>query len=149
MEYTQGEIGRVFYARFDHGEDILKGLTTLAEKENIRCGWFQLFGGLLSADVVIGPEQPVMPPVPVWQQVENAREVLGVGSIFFDGDKPILHLHAAMGHHGETLTGCVRKHTEVYLVIEVVIYELKGMGITRPWFEQGGFNRPTFHQRET
>ena len=148
MEYAQGEVGRVFYARFDHGEDILEGLTKLAEKEQVRSGWFQLFGGLLSADVVIGPEQPVMPPTPVWNRVDDGREVLGVGSIFFDGDKPLLHLHAAMGYHGETLTGCVRKHTEVYLLIEAVVYELKGMDITRPWFEKGGFNRPELRQAD-
>lgn len=146
MEYTQGEVGRVFYARFDHGDDILKGLTRIVEKEQLRCGWFQLFGGLLAADVVTGPEQPVMPPTPVWKQIADTREVLAVGSVFFDGDTPLIHLHAAMGHHGETLTGCVRKQTEVYLLIEAVVYELKGMDITRPWFKKGGFNRPELNR---
>jgi len=144
MKYAQGKIGRVFYVRFDHGDDILAGLRDLVEKEQLHCGWFQLFGGLAAAEVVIGPEQPVMPPTPVWQQVGDTREVLGVGSIFYEGKKPLIHLHAAMGHHGETLTGCVRKSTEVYLLIEAVIYELQGMDITRPWFEKGGFNRPEF-----
>lgn len=98
----------------------------------------------MSADVVIGPEQPVMPPTPVWQRVKDSREMLGIGSVFFDGNKPLLHVHASMGHHGSTLTGCVREHTEVYLLIEVVVYELRGMDISRPWYEQGGFNRPEF-----
>ncbi len=137
----QGTVGRVFYIRFDHGENLLDELNRLAEKENIRCGWFQLFGGLNGVDVVTGPAKPVMPPDPIWEKLENCRETLGVGSIFFDNDKPLIHLHAAMGHHGETLTGCVRKRAEVYLVIEAVVYELQGMDISRPWFEKGGFNR--------
>jgi len=146
MEYTQGEVGRVFYVRFDHGDDVLAGLSSLAENEELHCGWFQLFGGFAAAEVVIGPKEPVMPPTPVWQNLRDTREVLGVGSIFFDEQKqkPLLHLHAAMGHHGETVTGCVRQHTEVYLLIEAVVYELQGMDITRPWFEKGGFNRPEF-----
>jgi predicted DNA-binding protein with PD1-like motif len=146
MEYRQGTVGRVFYVRFDHGENLLDELNGLAEKENIRCGWFQLFGGLNGVDVVTGPMLPVMPPEPVWEKLENCRETLGVGSIFFDNkskkSKPLIHLHASMGHHGETLTGCVRKRAEVYLVIEAVVYELQGMDISRPWFEKGGFNRP-------
>lgn len=146
MEYATGEVGRVFYVRFDHGDDVLAGLSQLVKKEQVNNGWFQLFGGLLSADVVIGPEEPVMPPKPVWKRVDDGREALGVGSIFFDGDTPLLHLHASLGHQGETLTGCVRKHTEVYLLIEAVVYELKGMDITRPWFEKGGFNRPALNK---
>lgn len=146
MEYAQGKMGRVFYARFDHGEDLLAGLRELAEKESVRCGWFQIFGGLMEADVVTGPEEPVMPPKPVWEQVRDSREVLGVGSIFFDGSKPLLHVHGALGHHGETLTGCIREHSEIYLLIEAVIYEITGIDVTRPWYEQGGFNRPEFNK---
>ncbi len=142
MDYRQGSIGRVFYIRFDHGEDLLEELGCLAEKEDIRCGWFQLFGGLHGVDVVTGPKEPVMPPEPVWERLETCRESLAAGSIFYDNDKPLIHLHAALGHHGETLTGCVRKRAEVYLVIEAVVYELRGMDISRPWFEKGGFNRP-------
>ena len=85
-----------------------------------------------------------MPPDPVWQDVENTREIIGTGSVFWDNEKPLIHLHAAMGHHGETLTGCVRKDSIVYLVIEMMLVEVQGVDVTRPWFEQGGFNRPTF-----
>ncbi len=142
MEYQAGSTGRVFYVRFDHGEELFGGLKALINKENVRCGWFQLFGGILQADVVIGPKQPVVPPEPIWQEVAEAREVLATGSIFWDEKEPMLHVHAALGHHGDTVTGCVRKKAEVYLVVEAVIFEFVGMDITRPWYQEGGFNRP-------
>ncbi len=148
MEYQCGTVGRVLYVRFDHGDDLVAGLVELARKEKVRCGWFHLFGGLAGAGVVTGPKEPTVPPEPVWQEVNDTREVLGTGSIFLDGDEPRIHLHAAMGHHGETLTGCVRRDTEVYLVMEAVLFEITGLDVTRPWFAEGGFFRPTFAPAE-
>ena len=116
----------------------------LIAKENIRCGWFHVLGGLREADVVTGPKEPTMPPEPVWDQISGAREVLGAGSIFWDENEPKIHLHAALGHHGDTLTACVRKGTKVYLILEVMIIELAGINAIRPWYEEGGFNRLTF-----
>lgn len=144
MEYRSGKINRVFVVRFDEGDDFLGSLQEVILKENIRSGWFHVLGGMRRADVVVGPEKPVMPPEPIWAQVQGAREVLGVGSIFWDDDMPKIHLHAAMGDHGDTLTACVRKGTKVYLVLEVCILEISGMAASRPWYEDGGFNRLTF-----
>lgn len=144
MEYRKGNIGRVFSVRFDEGDLFLEELTKLVIAENIRCAWFHVLGGLREADVVTGPKEPTMPPEPVWREVRGAREVVGTGSIFWDNKEPKIHLHAAMGHHGDTLTACVRKGTKVYLVLEVMIIELDGIDATRPWFTAGGFNRLTF-----
>jgi len=144
MEYQTGSTGRVFYVRFDDGDDMLEGLGRIIKNEDIQCAWLQIFGGLRSAGVVSGPRKPVVPPDPVWQDVGDTREILGTGSVFWDNGKPLVHLHAALGRHGDTLTGCVRKNTRVYLVVEVMIMELVGLDVTRPWFAQGGFNRPTF-----
>ncbi|UCD66923.1 MAG: DNA-binding protein [Deltaproteobacteria bacterium] len=144
MEYRKGTIGRVFSLRFDEGDFFLEELIKMIRKENIRSGWFHVLGGLREADVVTGPKEPVMPPEPVWSEVRGAREVLGAGSIFWDDTEPKIHLHAAMGHHGDTLTACVRKGTKVYLVLEVMIIEIEGIEATRPWFEKGGFNRLTY-----
>lgn len=144
MEYRSGKINRIFTIRFDEGDDFLGELTNLIVKENIRNGWFHVIGGLREAGVVTGPKEPVMPPEPVWDEVQNARETLGTGSIFWDDTEPKIHLHAAMGHHGDTLTACVRRGTKVYLVLEVYLLEVTGIDASRPWFEQGGFNRLTF-----
>ncbi|MDH3347493.1 MAG: DNA-binding protein [Desulfobulbaceae bacterium] len=142
MEYSSGKVGRVFYIRFDHGDDLFDNLKKLIRKEDIRSGWFQLFGGMLAGETVIGPKEPVMPPDPIWHEINEAREIFGTGTVFMDDDKPMVHLHAAMGHQGETITGCVRNRAEIYLIVEAVLYELEGMDITRPWFAEGGFNRP-------
>ena len=85
-----------------------------------------------------------MPPDPVWAEVDGAREVVGSGSVFWEGEEPRIHLHAAMGHHGETMTACVRRNTKVYLILEVILFELQGIGATRPFYPEGGFNRLTF-----
>ncbi len=144
MEYRSGRAGRVFTIRFDEGDDFLAGLNRVIIKEDIRCGWFWVLGGLRAAEVVTGPKEPVMPPDPVWKSLETVRETLGSGSIFRDGDEPKIHLHAALGHHGDTITACVRKGTTTYLVLEVCIMEITGIEATRPWYPEGGFNRLTF-----
>ena len=144
MDYRQGATGRVFSIRFDEGDDFLAELLAIIRREDIRQAWFQVIGGLRRAEFVTGPKEPVMPPEPVWASVDGARETLGAGSIFWDGDEPKIHLHAALGHHGQTTTACIRKGTKVYLVLEVMLLEITGIGATRPWYEAGGFNRLTF-----
>ncbi len=144
MEYRSGRLGRVIMARFDHDDDLLEGLNQLCLKENLRQAWFQILGGVGRAGVVTGPREPVMPPDPVWAETAGAQEVIGSGSVYWDGEEPRIHLHAAFGHHGKTMTACVRRDTRVYLVLEVIIFEIDGIEISRPWFEQGGFNRLTF-----
>lgn len=144
MEYQAGSVGRVFYIRLDDGDDVHQCIRELVAREDVRCAWFQAFGGLKSAGVVTGPKEPVMPPEPVWAILTDAREILGIGSVFWDGQTPLIHLHAAMGHHGETLTGCVRKDSTVYLVIEVLLVEVTGIDVSRPWSAERGFNRPEF-----
>ena len=144
MEYRSGKMGRVFVVRFDDGDDFLGSLEKLIIKEDIRNGWFHVIGGLRQAGVVTGPREPVAPPEPVWDEVEGAREVLGGGSIFWDNEKPKVHLHAALGHHGDTLCACVRRNTKAYLVLEVYIVEFSGFAASRPWYPEGGFNRLTF-----
>lgn len=145
MEYQTGSMGRIFAVRFDDGDNFLAGMEELIKKENIRFGWFHVIGGLRRAGVVTGPKEPVMPPEPVWKDVDGARETLGTGSIAWDEkNEPKIHLHGALGHHGDTLTACIRKGTKVYLILEVYIIEISGIDASRPWFPQGGFNRLTF-----
>ncbi len=144
MEYRTGSMGRVIMVRFDNGDDLLEGLKEIVVKEKIASCWFQILGGIRRSTVVTGPEEPVMPPTPVWGEVTDAREALGTGSIHFDGDEPLIHLHSALGNREDTLTACLRKDTKVYLILEVILFEINGLCATRPWFDKGGFNRVTF-----
>ncbi len=113
-------------------------------KENLRSGWFHVLGGLRQAEVVVGPREPVMPPDPVWHAVDGTREVLGFGTVFWDNEVPRIHLHAALGDHGDALVACVRRNTRVYLILEVFLVEVRGPLSSRPWYEEGGFNRLSF-----
>jgi len=145
MEYRTGTVSRVFSIRFDEGEDFLEGMIDFIKKEDIRNGWFHVIGGIREIDLVIGPKEPVMPPDPVWREMRGARETLGSGSVFWDeNNEPRIHLHAALGHHGETVTGCLRKGSKVYLILEVILFEITGFNASRPWYPEGGFNRLTF-----
>jgi predicted DNA-binding protein with PD1-like motif len=130
--------------RFDHGEDFLKGLKDVLLKEKIQSGWFQVIGALDKAGVVTGPKHPVVPPDPVWKEVDGVCELIGCGSVHMDGEEPKIHLHGALGEHGETLTGCIRRDSRVYLLLEVVVFELLGMNIARPWDEAAGISRLIF-----
>jgi len=145
MEYQTGSIGRIFTIRFDDGDDFLSELTKLAITENITAGWFNIIGGLREADVVTGPKKPVMPPEPIWHDVREVKEVVGIGSIFRDeNNEPKIHLHTSLGHHGESMTVCVRKGTKTYLILEVYLIEITDSNTTRPWFPAGQFNRLSF-----
>ena len=42
-----------------------------------------------------------------------------------------LHMHAALGRGDQTVTGCVRLGTDVWKVVEVVIIEIVGSGLSR------------------
>ncbi|WYD81029.1 MAG: PPC domain-containing DNA-binding protein [Candidatus Electrothrix gigas] len=144
MEYRTGTIGRVLTIRFDHGEDFLQGLREIVLKEKVRNSWFQIIGAVDKASVVIGPKEPVVPPEPLWQNVRGVSELIGCGSVYMDGDEPKIHLHGSLGEHGKTLTGCIRQDSRVYLVVEVIVFEVKGMDISRPWEEVAGISRLTF-----
>jgi len=145
MEYRTGKIGRIVVIRFDDGDDLLQELTKVVKTEDIRAGWFTLLGGLRQAAVVTGPKEPTIPPEPVWATVDGAREVVGLGSVFWDDTgEPKIHLHASLGHHGQTMTACVRKGTRTYLVLEAYLTEITDIQAIRPWFATGRFNRLTF-----
>ncbi|MCX5693308.1 MAG: DUF296 domain-containing protein, partial [Candidatus Omnitrophica bacterium] len=47
--------------------------------------------------------------------------------IFTNKKGPQIHIHASLGKKKEVFTGCVRKDCKVFLVIEAVIFELKGV----------------------
>ncbi len=141
MQYTAGNIKRVFMVRFDHEDDLLDALLKLVKSENIRAGWFQLIGGVGNAEIVTGPVRPTVPPVPVWHQLDKPTEIIAAGSIAWCEGEPLLHVHGAAGNSEIVKVGCLRKQLEVYLLIEAVIFEFEEMSVCRKWFDSGQFNR--------
>jgi predicted DNA-binding protein with PD1-like motif len=53
--------------------------------------------------------------------------------------KPVLHIHAALGRAGQTMTGCLRHGVTTWLVGEVILYEILGTGMARVKDERSGF----------
>ena len=131
MKYQTGKIGRVIIARLEDHEDVLEGLTGIAKKEDLKAAVFYLIGGMREGRIVVGPEADVMPPVPVWKELGESHEVIGLGTIFWQGDEPKAHFHGAFGKKEMIKIGCLREKSETFLVIEAVILEIEGVKAAR------------------
>ncbi|PIU40982.1 MAG: DNA-binding protein [Candidatus Omnitrophica bacterium CG07_land_8_20_14_0_80_42_15] len=140
MKYTQGKIGRIFVLKFDDGDVLLEKLGAFVKKEKLKAATMIFIGALKKGDLVTGPKKPVIPPLPNKIIFKNAWEVLGIGTIFTNSKGPQIHIHSAMGKKLKTLTGCVRGKTEVFLVIEAVVFELKGVKATKDIDIRTGLN---------
>lgn len=146
MDYTVGRPGRIFAARIDHGEDLLNELEELAVKEDIRSAFLFILGATGGASVVTGPRKKSLPPEITKSQFDDARELMGIGNIFWESGKPKVHLHAAAGSSSNFIMGCFREHTEVYMVLEVLIYEIDGISAERRFDGLIGFSPIRFEK---
>lgn len=131
MQYTQGKLGRVFVARLQDGESIYDAVEEIARKEDIKSAAVMAVGGIRSGKVVTGPQQTTGKVIPHFEEFDDARELVGVGTIFTQEGSPSLHFHAGIGRGDGALVGCPRGKMSVYLVLEVVIIELVGVDACR------------------
>jgi predicted DNA-binding protein with PD1-like motif len=131
MRYQIGKPGRMIVAKFDDNDDVIENLTGIAKKENIRAGVFYLVGGMREGKIVVGPETEELPPKPVWKELGESHEVLGVGTIFWHQDEPKLHFHGAFGKKNMVKVGCLREKSETFLILEGIIIEMEGINATR------------------
>jgi predicted DNA-binding protein with PD1-like motif len=131
MNYQVGKTGRVVVARFEDGEDILQGIKDLAKTEDIRAAVFYLVGGMKGGRFVVGPEEESMPPVPVWRELKESHEIVGLGTIFWQESEPKIHFHGAYGKRDSVKVGCLREMSETFLVLEAVILEIQGVSAAR------------------
>jgi len=146
MEYTKGRIGRVFTVRVDHGDDLILELIKLAELEKIESAVFMLLGALKEGKLVAGPKENKRPPEPIWTGFNDAREILGIGDIFQEDRRPKIHLHAGMARGDNVKLGCLRGESEVFMVVEVFIFELEGISARRIMDVEQGFAPVSFMQ---
>ena len=122
MKYTKGKIKQVFLVKFENEDILAKELEKLVRKERIRCAVFVFLGALKQGNLVTGPKKAVIPPEPNWVAFKDGWEGLGLGTVFSNKSGPQIHIHSAMGKKNKTLTGCVRKDSKVFIVIEAVIF---------------------------
>jgi predicted DNA-binding protein with PD1-like motif len=141
MKACEGRIGRVFVMRLDDGDVVPDCIERFAEKNGVSVGQAILVGGIGGGDVVVGPRRSEeMPPEPMLLPVDGAHEVVGVGVLAPGEDgKQTLHIHAALGRAGRTMTGCLRHGVTTWLVGEVILYEILGAKVMRIQDEQSGF----------
>ncbi|UGV40366.1 DUF296 domain-containing protein [Methanococcoides orientis] len=144
MQYSKGNIGRVFTVRIDTGEDLLKELEGLAEKESIGSAFFILLGAVAKGNLVIGPKENAIPPEPMWVNYSDPNEVIGVGNIFSEEGRPKIHLHTAAGRGDSVNVGCMRGESEAFMVLEVFILEISGIDANRVFDTTKGFAPITF-----
>jgi len=140
MEYTKGKIGRIFLLKFKDDDVLTDDLEKFARKEKGGAATLLFLGALKKGDLVTGPKKPVIPPEPNWVSFKDAWEVMGIGSIFTNKSGPQIHIHTSMGKKLKTLTGCVRKKSKVFLVVEAVVFELKGIKATKDIDPKTGLN---------
>jgi len=131
MQYTKGTIGRVFLLKFENNEALLEELAKVVKKERVRAASIIFLGALKDGDLVAGPRKPVVPPVPNKVSFRDGWEVMGIGTVFTNRKGPQIHIHSSMGRKHKVLTGCIRGTSRVFLVIEAVMFELKGVKATK------------------
>jgi predicted DNA-binding protein with PD1-like motif len=140
MKYTGGHLGRVFVARLEEGESIYAAVEEIAKREGIWSAAVLALGGIRRGKVVTGPERASGPIVPHYEGFDDARELVGVGTVFPCDGEPSLHFHAGIGRGNSALVGCPRAGMSVFLVLEVVIVELLGVAAERALDEGSGLS---------
>ena len=142
MKAGEGKMGRVFVIRLEDGDKVPMCIEHFAEENGISVGQVILLGGIAGGEVVVGPRRSEeRPPEPMLLPIDGAHEVVGVGVLAPGEDgKPILHIHAALGRSGQTTSGCLRPGVKVWLVGEVILYEIVGAKVARVRDAESGFS---------
>jgi len=98
MQYTQGQLGRIFALRLEHGDPMPKTLEDFCCEQGIESGMAIMVGGADDGGrLVVGPEDGnAMPAVPMVATLSGVHEVAAVGLVFAGPEgRPALHMHAA------------------------------------------------------
>lgn len=140
MRYATGRVGRVFLLKFEDNDILVDEVVRFAKRERVKAATFVFLGALKKGHLVAGPRKPVIPPEPTWVAFKDAWEAVGVGTIFAGPSGPQVHIHTSMGKRRSVLTGCIRKASNVFLVIEAVVFELKGIAAEKALDPKTGLN---------
>ena len=140
MKVSEGHIGRIFVIRLEDGDIIPDCIEGFAKENGVSVGHVILIGGVGKGQIVVGPRDSNEEPLdPMLLPLDGAHEVVGVGVLAPAEDgKPVLHIHAALGRAGHTMTGCLRPGVTTWLVGEVILYEIVGVKVARVMDEKKG-----------
>ena len=140
MKVTEGRIGRVFVIRLEDGDVIPKCVEHFARDREVLHGHVVMVGGIDKGQIIVGPkDSDERPPDPMSLPLDGAHEVVGVGVLApSENGYPTLHIHAALGRSGHTVTGCLRNGVTTWLVGEVILYEILDARANRVMDEHNG-----------
>ena len=140
MKASEGQLGRVFIMRLDEGDVVPTCIENFAEEKGISVGHVIFVGGIGGGEVVVGPHRAEDRPLKRLRlPVDAANETVGVGVLAPNAEgKPVLHIHAALGRSGQTMTGCLQYGVTTWLVGEVIIYEILGAKAARVESRESG-----------
>jgi predicted DNA-binding protein with PD1-like motif len=141
MKASEGKVGRVFVIRLEDGDIVPECIERFAKENGVNLGQVILIGGISGGEVVVGPKRTEdKQPEPLLLPVDGAHEVAGVGVLAPGEDgKPVLHIHAALGRSGQTMTGCLRPGVATWLVGEAILYEIIAAKAVRIRDKESGF----------
>ena len=54
-----------------------------------------------------------------------------MATVYPSATGPKIHMHSSMGRGRAALVGCIRDKASVYLIVEAVLIEFKGLGAIR------------------
>ena len=141
MKACEGQIGRVFVIRLEDGDVVPECIERFAQENRVFVGQAILVGGIDAGDIVVGPRRSEERlPTPMLLPIDGAHEAVGVGVLDpGEAGKSTLHIHAALGRAGQTISGCLRQGVTTWLVGEVILYEILSTDVMRIKDEQSGF----------
>jgi len=140
MKYTKGSLGRIFLLKFEDKDVFIEKLSAFAVKERVKSACLIFIGALRDGDLAAGPKKPVIPPQPNMLAFSDGWEVMGLGTIFTNPRGPQIHIHTSMGKKNKVLTGCLRGKSKVFLVVEALVLELKGVKAAKGIDPRTGLN---------
>jgi predicted DNA-binding protein with PD1-like motif len=142
MKFSEARQGRIFVLRLEDGEIVNETVEKFAIEKGIKAAGVIVLGGAdKGSRLVVGPldgrSEKIKPMATV---LGDVHEMTGTGSIFpnEEGD-PKLHLHISTGRNESAITGCARNGVKVWLIAEVIIFELVDCGATRKLDMASGF----------
>jgi predicted DNA-binding protein with PD1-like motif len=140
MQYSEGQVGRVFALRLEHGEPMPESLEAFAAEREVYSGLVIMVGGVDDGSrLVVGPEDgAALPAVPMVTALSGVHEVAAVGTLFPAASeapgrpgRPVLHMHAACGRQADTTTGCIREGISTWQTLEILLIEISGLDAAR------------------
>src|SRR3972149_2804079 len=128
MEFAESKVGKIVFARFVEGEDLLETIKQVAENAKVSSGFFYLIGTLKKAKMGFYREGK-------YETIEMNQplEIVScLGNISLKDDKPFAHAHIAVSDEegkvfgGHAMPGCI-----IGVTGELALVEAAGVKLFR------------------